>query len=78
MLAPFLVSILVVFIASEIKTVAANDTNGMPFQVGTDSSPQRTADNYFLSISMHSKDAFARAPSGLHTFGSIKIENTVS
>ena len=78
MIAPFVVSILVVSIVSEIKAVAANDTNGMPSQeVGTDSS-QRNTDNNFLSISMHSKDAFARAPSGLHTFGSIKIENTVS
>lgn len=79
MIAPFVVSILVVSIVSEIKAVAANDTNGMPSpqEVGTDSS-QRSTDNNFLSISMHSKDAFARAPSGLHTFGSIKIENTVS
>ena len=79
MIAPFVVSILVVSIVSEIKVVAANDTNSMPFQVGTDSSLRNTDnDNNFLSISMHSKDAFTRAPSGLHTFGSIKIENTVS
>jgi hypothetical protein len=87
MIAPFITSIMVLLHVSDIIVVAANDTNiplhhhgGAADHDGDASSrlPRRYVDDGFLAISLSSETEFKSAPSGAHTFGSVKIVNMVS